>query len=98
MAAVEDADEAAKYLDDREPGLGSRFLKDLEDALRKIRAQAAHHPRYELCEIDAHRDIRRVPLSKFSYLVVYEIVGDMPVILAVMHTSRRPDYWLPRLP
>jgi hypothetical protein len=70
MAAVEDADEAAKYLDQREPGLGSKFLEDLAAALHKIESQPAHYPRYELCEFDAHRDVRHVLLSKFSYLVV----------------------------
>jgi hypothetical protein len=97
MAAVDEADEAARFFDQRQAGRGFEFLTDLQQALEKIRERPRHYPRYELCPVDSSRDVRRVRLVKFPYLVIYEVIGEVPVAVAVMHTSRRPDYWLPRL-
>lgn len=35
--------------------------------------------------------------DKFPYVVIYEMTGEQVIIIAVMHTSRRPRYWESRL-
>ncbi len=42
--------------------------------------------------------IRRVPVGRFPYQVVYASVDDVTYILAVAHRHRRPGYWDGRLP
>lgn len=39
---------------------------------------------------------RKLPLGKFPYTLVYRVEGDTVRVLAFMHQSRRPDYWLQR--
>ena len=38
-------------------------------------------------------DVRRRLIRRFPLGVLYRIDPDEIVILAVMHLSRRPDYW-----
>jgi hypothetical protein len=46
--------------------------------------------------IKTKRDIRRGLLRRFPYSVVYEVLPDEVIILAVAHTSRRPRFWIKR--
>jgi plasmid stabilization system protein ParE len=39
---------------------------------------------------------RRALLSIFRYAVVFEILADEVIVVAVAHTSREPNYWLNR--
>ncbi|MHB9003921.1 MAG: type II toxin-antitoxin system RelE/ParE family toxin [Coriobacteriia bacterium] len=41
-------------------------------------------------------DIRKLVLAKFPYSLIYEIDGDVVLILAVAHQRRRPHYWRER--
>ncbi len=35
-------------------------------------------------------------LSTFRYALIFELLADEILIVAVAHTSRRPNYWLNR--
>ena len=39
---------------------------------------------------------RRALLSTFRYVVIFEVVSDEILIVAVAHTNRRHNYWLKR--
>jgi hypothetical protein len=39
---------------------------------------------------------RRVKLPGFPYLIIYRIANADIVVTAVVHTSRRPNFWLGR--
>jgi toxin ParE1/3/4 len=39
---------------------------------------------------------RRLPLTGYPYTLVYRARGDLVHVLAFMHQSRLPDYWLHR--
>jgi plasmid stabilization system protein ParE len=39
---------------------------------------------------------RRALLTTFRYAVIFEIIEDGIVVLAVVHASREPNYWLGR--
>jgi hypothetical protein len=95
MAAVEEADKAAAWYDSKQAGVGAEFLQAFAQVIGEIEADPQRFPKHELVELQ--EDVRRANCGKYPYLVVYELVGDVPVILAVMHKSRRPDYWLNRL-
>ena len=42
--------------------------------------------------------IRKYVLRKFRYALIYALENDGLVILAVAHASRRPGYWVDRVP
>lgn len=40
--------------------------------------------------------LRKHPLGRFPYTMVYRVQGDTITVIAPAHQSRRPGYWLPR--
>lgn len=70
--------------------LGRRFLREI------LRAETflAQFP-------EASREIlpgiRKCPVRKFRYSLIYSVEGDTVLILAVAHHSRRPGYWMARI-
>ena len=84
----------AAWYEDQETGVGVRFLNAYEIALGAIRERADAMTPWEAPP--ANRDIRRVRLRRFPYLIVYELSAQNAVVLAVAHMSRRPAYWIGR--
>jgi hypothetical protein len=41
--------------------------------------------------------IRRAVVKRHPYLVVYAVLPDQLVIIAIAHTSKRPGYWRQRV-
>ena len=39
---------------------------------------------------------RRIPLRRFPFFVIYRLVDESIEIMAVAHTSRKPNYWRSR--
>jgi hypothetical protein len=74
--------------------LSNEFLDQLAATLEAVQQLPLRFPKLETApEI---REIRRAKLQRFPYLVVFEMVNTRPVVLAIMHTSRSPDYWIER--
>jgi plasmid stabilization system protein ParE len=92
--AATEMDAARLYVDAQRPGLGDRFLDDLSETLAAIAEQPLIFPKLETLPDD--QPFRRALLSAFRYAVVFEIVGNEIVVVAVAHTSRAPNYWLGR--
>jgi toxin ParE1/3/4 len=85
---------AARWYDQRQSGLGERFLDDYQAAVARIIAAPASYSRLET--LRTRRDIHRCFLNRFPYYVAYELLNDQIVILAIAHTKRRPNYWIRR--
>jgi plasmid stabilization system protein ParE len=81
--------EAARYYEDRSPGLGSDLLGEVERALTLI----SRNP--EACQRVGRR-VRRRSLWRFPYNLIYAVYPDRIRILAVAHQKRRPFYWRKR--
>jgi len=83
--------EAAKYYEDRVPGLGFDFLQEVRAAIRRI----IMHPEawFALGE-----EIRRCRIHRFPYGVIYTIERDEILIISVMHLHRHPKSWRRNLP
>ncbi len=92
--AQQEIDEARKYLNQRSPGLGQRFLVDVADRLAEIAANPLRFSKVETLPDDS--PYRCALLHVFRYAVVFEIVDDSALIVAVAHNSRKPNYWLGR--
>lgn len=75
------------------PGLGDRLWQDLQTAAELI---SAHSEIGELVQ-RTRGLVRRVPLRHFPFFVIYRQQGDHVQIVALAHTSRKPNYWRSRL-
>ena len=42
-------------------------------------------------------EVRRARVKRHPYLLVYAVMAEHVVVLAVAHTSRKPGYWLTRV-
>ncbi len=94
--AADEADEAARWYEARQAGLGAQFLDDLIRAYQQIEAQPHLHP--QVAPSVRGRDVRRCILRRWAYTIIYEVRGMDVLVVAVAHTSRRPNYWRKRLP
>jgi toxin ParE1/3/4 len=92
--AETEIESARQYLTDRSSRLGDRFIADLQATLDAVAERPASFSKLEtLPDNSPHR---RALLSIFQYAVVFEIVIDEILVVAVAHTSREPNYWLDR--
>lgn len=87
--ARKEADTAAAFYAEKQPGLAQRFLDDLEIALRRIQ----RHP-HAYRQVES--DIRRCRVPHFPYGVIYRVRADQIEIIAVMHLRKSPGYWKQR--
>jgi plasmid stabilization system protein ParE len=81
--------DAIDYYESSEPGLGFKFSGEVLSAIYRI----CEHPQ-AWTEIDAQT--RRCLTQKFPYGILYRIVENEILIMAVMHLHRKPDYWKER--
>ncbi|PWU02831.1 MAG: type II toxin-antitoxin system RelE/ParE family toxin [Terriglobia bacterium] len=77
------------YLEQRAPGIGRRFFMEVRRAENFI----AKFP--EAAE-EILPSVRKRPLRKFQYSLIYTIQPSTLLILAVAHHRRRPNYWVGR--
>lgn len=91
--AEAEASEAACWYDDQSTGLGELFLVEYAAALSAIEQAPL---RFGLLETDLASRLRRCILRRFPYALIYEVLPEKVVVLAVAHTSRRPGYWRDR--
>jgi plasmid stabilization system protein ParE len=90
LAAQQELEEAASYYDLEGPGLGSAFLADFEQAGEQIRVLPESAPLLR-------QHARRKLMARFPYAVIYSVVAQDVLVLAVAHLRRRPFYWQDRL-
>ncbi len=88
-AKAEMAD-ASYFYEDRRKGLGVSFLREVEKTVRRIAKFPESGPTLK-------PNIRRAFVKKFPYAVLYSIQAEKIFIVAVMHCSRKPEYWRERL-
>lgn len=93
VEAEAEIESARRYLNEQSPGLGGRFLYDLEVTLAKVVDRPL---RFGKLETLADSPYRRALLKHFRYAVVFEVLPDEILVVAVAHTSREPNYWLGR--
>ena len=87
--ADRELNEAARYYDLENLGLGASFLKEVERCLRSIEDQPESG-------VILRGSVRRRLLRRFPYALLYKIKPSSIRILAVMNLKRRPTYWVGR--
>jgi hypothetical protein len=91
---LQEVEKTIEYYDQVRPGLGGEFAAVLQDSLSKIKARPDGFSFVET--LPTSLSYRRLRLPQFPYLVVFRPSLKLIEIVAVVHTSRRPNYWLRR--
>ena len=84
--AAREVREAARYYEEKVPGLGFDFIAEVRAAIRRILANPE-----AWCPLD--EEFRRCRTCRFPYGLIYTIEADHILIVSVMHLRRHPDTW-----
>jgi plasmid stabilization system protein ParE len=86
QAARKELFNSSLFYSKQAPGLGERFLVEVENWVGEISRSPQRYPLY-------FKDVRRCVMSQFPFGIYYRVEGTKIRILAVAHSSRHPDYW-----
>jgi len=89
--ALEELIEAVLHYEELSPGLGKELRAELDAAVYLLR----HFP--EAAAL-IRGSLRRKPLQRFPYSLIYAVEDSEIRIYAVPHRRRRSDYWHDRIP
>ena len=78
-----------EWYQDKALGLGSDFINELESGFEAIISLHDTWPIFS-------KGFRRYILPRFPFSVIYRKHDNSIYIVAVMHNSRKPGYWLSR--
>lgn len=88
-AAAADVEEAYRWYEAQQAGLGEEFLAVVRMVIESTMANPERFP-------VVHRRTRRVLLRRFPYGLYYRIIDDQIVVVACMHARRDPRRWQSR--
>ncbi len=91
--AEKELDEAFKYYESVQEGLGLKFQAEVAHSLSRIVGQPLSYQ-----EIGKYS--RRCLVHKFPYGVIYQY-KEQPkkiIVVCIAHLHRKPDFWVPREP
>jgi plasmid stabilization system protein ParE len=93
--AAAELDEAVEWYEHRRAGLGLELLVEIRSAVQAVSSRPkAGSP---IHGVDPALEVRRVPVRRFPYQVVYVVGAAGIVVIAVAHDRRRPTYWASRV-
>ena len=84
--ASEELEASIFYYESKQTGLGTALLAEFKRTSERI---------LELPKAARlfHGDLRRRPIHHFPYSVLYRVLNDEIVIVAIAHRRRRPGFW-----
>jgi plasmid stabilization system protein ParE len=88
-------DDAARWYEERQTGLGHRYIEAVNSTFQQLLLYP--HAGVRMPLIPPGLNVRRVPILRFPYSIVYVETLDAIRVLAVVHDRRRPGYWLQRV-
>lgn len=86
----EEVSAAYHWYEEQAKGLGDDWITELEIAYQAIIQMPETWPPFQ-------KGFRRFLLTRFPFSVIYRVHRQRIYVVAVMHNSRRPGYWLERL-
>jgi plasmid stabilization system protein ParE len=87
--ALLELNDAIDYYNFKLEGLGDRFRDDIRTGINRI----TEYP--DAWQHQTPRT-RRFVLNSFPYKIIYALQTNKIVILAIVHSHRKPDYWVDR--
>jgi len=88
--AAAEFDGAVAYYDAAKAGLGDDFRNEVAHGLSRMK-------RHPLAWRAMGPDLRRYRLRRFPYGLIYHVLEDELLVVAVAHLHRRPGYWRDRV-
>ncbi|MBL7645429.1 MAG: type II toxin-antitoxin system RelE/ParE family toxin [Candidatus Hydrogenedentes bacterium] len=88
--AQQELEEAAGYYEALEDGLGISLATEFHQSLDRIREYPKSYPVIS-------GNVRRCMVHRFKYQIVYDLVDDLIVVLAVVHERQDPKIWQDRI-
>lgn len=88
--AKKELSEAVDFYEECQAGLGAEFAKELYSTIYRITHQ---YPKAWPC---LSENTRRCLTKRFPYGIIYQIVDNEILIIAVMQLNRKPSYWKDR--
>ena len=80
---------ACIYYDGIQDGLSDRFLSDLLSIYQVL----IENPQYfSYISSKKKNRLRDVKISKFPYVIIFDIKDDVVTVYSVFHTSKKPKY------
>jgi plasmid stabilization system protein ParE len=93
--AEAELDNASAWYDEQRFGLAEELLRAVHDALIVIAEAPESWARWP--DAPEHEPpIRRFVLPRFPYSIAYQAYAEIAVVLAIVHGSREPRYWIDR--
>jgi len=86
--------ESAAWYEKQRRGLGLEFLVAADLAVQAIRRSPERFARVET--LPEETSVRRLLMDRFPYQIIFEVTEKEIRILAIAHTSRKPNYWQSR--
>jgi plasmid stabilization system protein ParE len=88
--ARRELDDAADYYDSIDLRLGDEFFEEIDDCISRLLMSP-------LAWTKLRGSVRRCRTHRFPYSLIYDLEKEHVFIVAVMHSSREPNYWADRL-
>jgi plasmid stabilization system protein ParE len=95
-AALAEVRQARLRLGAARPGYGRRLQEAINTASRRIDETPRQYPPVD--DSPDGLEVRYVHLKRYSYQVIFVVLGELKLIVAVSHDSQEPNYWFDRLP
>jgi plasmid stabilization system protein ParE len=86
---------AGRWYEERRTGLGLEFFDAVDAAIDQIVRQPRAGAPVPRVPVDL--SVRRAPVKRFPYHVIYIEMNATIRVLAIAHDRRRPGYWQTRL-
>lgn len=88
--AIKEANDAFNWYEDRQPGLGDEFYRELDRCFEFVQEHPDFHRVF-------YRTIRKRKLGRFPYLVFFRADAGEINVVAIFHASRDLKSLTPRL-
>ena len=89
--ALADIEEAARWYDEQQSGLGAEFAREVIEAIDiLLKNPLAYRLRHK------RKNVRWKLLDRFPYRIVFRITDDLITVLAVIHSARHDRHWKQR--
>lgn len=88
--ADDEFDQAVRYYENCQPGLGLEFAEE-------VYATVARISEYPEAWSPMSKNTRRCLVNRFPFGVIFQIKSDILRIVAVANLHRRPGYWKDRI-
>ena len=77
--------DAWEWYEDKQQGLGDRFLKEVHNKIKSIAANPLHYP--------LKGKYREAQINIFPYLIIFKVdlKNDVVLVVSVFHMSRHPQ-------